>query len=245
VALDVSSASKALQLADQVREVASLFKVGKQLFTAVGPEVVRDLQASGRKVFLDLKFHDIPNTVRAAVREAAKLGVNMLTVHAAAGSKVLRAAAEAAAEGANRPLILAVTVLTSFTDADLEETGVSGRVRDHALKMAQLARSVGCGGIVTSAREAGALRHELGPDFVIVTPGIRPAGAEADDQARAATPAEAIRAGATYIVVGRPITGAANPAQEARRIVDEIAAAANTGAGPGSPRRSGLSRLAR
>lgn len=247
MALDVSSASKALQVANQIGEAVSLFKVGKQLFTAEGPQVVRDLLASGRKVFLDLKFHDIPNTVAAAVREAAQLGVSMLTVHAAGGARVLRAAVEAAAESPSRPLILAVTVLTSFTDTDLEETGVGGRVRDQALRLALLARAAGCGGVVTSAQEATAIRRELGPGFAIVTPGIRPAGADADDQARVVTPAEAIRAGATYIVVGRPITAAADPARAARRIVDEIAAASANDAGlaSGSAFEAGLSKISR
>jgi orotidine-5'-phosphate decarboxylase len=222
VALDVNTAAEARRLAGALGDAAGVFKVGKQLFTAAGPSVVRDLVASGRKVFLDLKFHDIPNTVAGAVREAGRLGASMLTVHASGGAKMLRAAAEAAAGG---PLVLAVTVLTSLGDEDLREIGVSGRVLDQALRLAALARDNGCGGVVASPQEVRELRRELGGGFAIVTPGIRPAGESAGDQARVATPTDAIRAGATYLVVGRPITGAADPAAEAGRIVAEIAAA--------------------
>ena len=225
VALDVSSAAAAQKIVAAVGDSAFLYKVGKQLFTAEGPAVVRDLVASGRRVFLDLKFHDIPNTVAAAVAEAAKLQVSMLTVHASGGSRMLRAASEAAAGSPDKPLILAVTVLTSLGDADVQEVGFSGRVVDNVLRLAALARSSGCGGIVTSAKEAREVRRELGAGFAIVTPGVRPAGSEAGDQARVVTPAQAIAAGATHIVVGRPITAAANPAAAARAIVEEMAGA--------------------
>lgn len=225
VALDVSSAAAAQKIVAAVGESAFLYKVGKQLFTAEGPAIVRDLVASGRRVFLDLKFHDIPNTVAAAVTEAAKLKVSMLTVHASGGSRMLRAASDAAAASPAKPLILAVTVLTSLGDADVQEIGFSGRVVDNVLRLAALARSSGCGGIVTSAKEASEVRRELGAGFAIVTPGVRPAGSEAGDQARVVTPAEAIAAGATHIVVGRPITAAANPASAARAIVEEMSGA--------------------
>jgi orotidine-5'-phosphate decarboxylase len=225
VALDVSTAAAAQKIVAAVGESAFLYKVGKQLFTAEGPAVVRDLVASGRRVFLDLKFHDIPNTVAAAVAEAAKLKVSMLTVHASGGSRMLRAAGDAAAASPAKPLILAVTVLTSLGDADVQEIGFSGRVVDNVLRLAALARSSGCGGIVASAKEAREVRRELGAGFAIVTPGVRPAGSEAGDQARVVTPAEAIAAGATHIVVGRPITAAANPAAAARAIVEEMAGA--------------------
>ena len=152
VALDVSSASRARQIVASLGEAISIYKIGKQLFTAEGPQVARELIASRRKVFLDLKFHDIPNTVAQAVAEASKLGVSMLTVHALGGSKMLRAAAEAAAAAKNPPLILAVTVLTSLGDEDLSEIGVSGRVLDQALRLAALARTAGCGGVVASAQ---------------------------------------------------------------------------------------------
>jgi orotidine-5'-phosphate decarboxylase len=222
VALDVSSSSEARRIVQSVGEAANYFKVGKQLFTAEGPQVVRDLVASGRKVFLDLKFHDIPNTVGKAVQEAKKLGASMLTVHACGGGKMLKAAVEAAAGG---PLVLAVTVLTSFTDEDLQEIGVAGRVVDQVLRLAEVARIAGCGGVVTSAHETRQVRKLLGTGFAIVNPGVRPQGADAGDQARVVTPAEAIAAGATHIVVGRPITAAPNPAKAAEAIVAEMEAA--------------------
>jgi orotidine-5'-phosphate decarboxylase len=222
VALDVSSAAQARQIVQSIGESASTYKIGKQLFTAEGPQIVRDLVASGRKVFLDLKFHDIPNTVAGAVAEAAKLGVSMLTVHASGGSKMLKAAAEAAAQSASRPMVLAVTVLTSLSDADLAEIGVSGHVQTQVLRLGSLARAAGCGGLVASGQETRELRRELGSDFAIVTPGVRPTGTAAGDQARVLTPKDAIAAGATYLVVGRPILEAADPAQAAAAIVSEI-----------------------
>jgi len=222
VALDVPNAAEARRLAGQIGEAAGFFKVGKQLFTAEGPQIVRDLVASGRRVFLDLKFHDIPNTVAGAVTSAVELGVSMLTVHASGGSRMLRAAVEAAGTG---PMVLAVTVLTSLGDADLSEIGVAGRPRDLVLRLAGLARTSGCTGIVASPNEAAEIRGELGTGFAIVTPGIRPAGSQTGDQARIATPAEAIRAGATHLVVGRPITGVPDPAAAARSVLAEIDAA--------------------
>ncbi len=231
VALDVASASQARRIVSAIGEAANTYKVGKQLFTAEGPQVLRDLHASGRKTFLDLKFHDIPNTVGAAVRAAAELRVSMLTVHASGGSRMLRAAVEAAAAAPHHPMVLAVTVLTSLADQDLQEVGVSGRVPDQVLRLAALARSCGCPAVVASAQEARELRRELGAGFAIVTPGVRPVGQDKGDQARVATPAEAMTAGATYLVVGRPITAAADPAAAARRIVDEIASACGQPAG--------------
>ena len=224
VALDVPTARQAQAIVTAVGSPAPLFKIGKELFTAEGPAVVRDLVAAGRKVFLDLKFHDIPNTVAAAVREAAKLKVSMLTVHAAGGSRMLKAAAEAAAQSQLPPLLLAVTVLTSMTEQELAETGVSGTVPAQVLRLASLALRAGCGGIVASPLEAGELRRELGAGFAIVTPGVRPAGDDKGDQARVMTPRQAIEAGATHIVVGRPITAAANPAEAVRKIYQELAA---------------------
>jgi orotidine-5'-phosphate decarboxylase len=221
VALDVSSSTEARQIVQAVGESARLFKVGKQLFTAEGPQVVRDLVCSGRRVFLDLKYYDIPNTVAGAVAEAAKLGVSMLTVHGSGGEKMLRAAAEAASV---RPqlAVLAITVLTSFDEHDLEQVGVQGTVLDQVRRLAALAKGQGCAGVVASALEASALRQDLGQDFLIVTPGVRPAGAARGDQARVVTPAEAIAAGATHIIVGRPITDAPDPAKAARSIVEEM-----------------------
>ena len=222
VALDVPNAPDARRLSQTLGSSAGWFKVGKQLFTAEGPQLVRELTGAGRQVFLDLKFHDIPNTVSGAVRSAAALGAGMITVHASGGSAMLKAAVEAAASSAKSPLVLAVTVLTSLTDEDLEQIGIAGRVQDQVLRLAALARAAGCGGIVTSAREAREVRRELGEGFAIVTPGIRPAGEQRGDQARVDTPAEAIRSGATHIVVGRPITGAADPKAAAEAIVKEI-----------------------
>ncbi|HXZ26851.1 MAG TPA: orotidine-5'-phosphate decarboxylase [Terriglobales bacterium] len=222
VALDVEKALLAREIVAKVGASASTYKVGKQLFTAEGPQVVRDLVASGRKVFLDLKYHDIPNTVGKAVAEACALGVSMLTVHGAGGSKMLRAAVEAAASSPGKPLILAVTVLTSFSDEDLREVGFPTTVLEQAQKMGRLAQTCGCGGVVTSPREARALRQLLGPGMAIVTPGVRPAGADQGDQTRVATPAQAIAAGASHIVVGRPITAAPDPAAAARAILEEI-----------------------
>jgi len=222
VALDVSSAAAAQKIVAAVGDSASCYKVGMQLYTAEGPRVVRDLVASGRRVFLDLKYHDIPNTVAAAVYQAAGLGVSMLTIHASGGGKMLRAATEAARSRNAALMVLGVTVLTSLDDNDLDKLGVHGRVQDQVLRLAALALADGCHGVVASAQEASALRNELEGDFAIVTPGVRPAGAEPDDQARVVTPAEAIAAGATHIVVGRPITGAADPAAEARAILGQI-----------------------
>ena len=222
VALDVSSAAEARQIVTAVGGSATIFKVGKQLFTAEGPQVVRDLIASGRKVFLDLKFHDIPNTVAGAVASASTLGVSMLTVHASGGSKMLKAACEGASQGKTKPLILAVTVLTSLNDTDMQEQGITAGVESQVLRLAGMALQAGCGGVVASAREAANLRRSLGTGFAIVTPGVRPAGSDAGDQARVVTPKDAIAAGADYIVVGRPITGAKDPASAAAGILAEI-----------------------
>ena len=233
VALDVSSAAAARKIVTDLGDSVHIYKVGMQLYTAEGPQVARDLLNSGRQVFLDLKYHDIPNTVASAVREAAQLGVSMLTVHASGGEKMLRAAAEAAGAHARvaadvhvRPLqILAVTVLTSMDESELQQTGVSSKLLEQVLRLAAMAIDAGCAGVVSSAREVKALRAKLGEDFLIVTPGVRPAGSDHGDQARVVTPAEAIQAGATHIVVGRPITAAKDPASAARAIQQEIRSA--------------------
>jgi orotidine-5'-phosphate decarboxylase len=222
VALDVSSAAAAEKIVAAVGDFALTYKVGMQLFTAEGPSVVRDLVASGRRVFLDLKYHDIPTTVGSAVREAANLGVGMLTVHAGGGGKMLRAAVEAARSVNPALMILGVTVLTSMDDQDLDRVGVKGQVVEQVLRLARLAIANGCQGVVASALEAAALRAELGSHFLIVTPGVRPAGKDHADQSRVVTPSEAIAAGATYIVVGRPITAAASPGDEARAILEQM-----------------------
>jgi orotidine-5'-phosphate decarboxylase len=221
VALDVSTAAAAQKIVAAVGDTALTYKVGMQLYTAEGPQVVRDLVAAGRRVFLDLKYHDIPNTVGSAVSEAAKLGVSMLTVHASGSAKMLRAAADAAQA---RPglMVLAVTVLTSMDGDDLETIGMQGSVAESVVRLAKVALANGCQGIVTSAREASKVRTELGGEFAIVTPGVRPAGSSIGDQKRVVTPAEAITAGASHIVVGRPITEAPDPAAQARAILSQI-----------------------
>lgn len=225
VALDVPTAAEAQGIVTALGDAVSTYKVGKQLFTAAGPGVVRELIGSGRKVFLDLKFHDIPSTVAAAVRSASELGVSMLTVHASGGSRMLKAAVEAASAAKRPPMVLAVTVLTSFSDADLKEVGVAGPARGQVLRLASLAQRAGCGGVIASAREAQLVRRTLGAGLAIVTPGVRPAGGPKDDQTRVTTPAEAIAAGADYVVVGRPIIGAKDPAAAARAILEEMSAA--------------------
>jgi orotidine-5'-phosphate decarboxylase len=233
VALDVSSAAAAQKVVSALGDSVRIYKVGMQLYTAEGPQIVRDLVNSGRRVFLDLKYHDIPNTVASAVREAAQLGVSMLTVHASGGEKMLRAAADASRVGADvhqLPVqILAVTVLTSMDESDLHQTGVSGTLLDQVLRLASTALDAGCDGVVSSAREVRALRAKLGENFLIVNPGVRPVGSDHGDQARVVTPAEAIQSGATHIVVGRPITAAKDPAAAAQAIQQEIRAAADEG----------------
>jgi orotidine-5'-phosphate decarboxylase len=222
VALDVSTADEARRLVRALGDTVTTYKIGKQLFTAAGPQLVTEFVAAGYRIFLDLKFHDIPNTVYAAVHSAVRLGVSMLTVHASGGPKMLRAAVEAAGQGDKPPLVLAVTVLTSLAEEDLALIGVQGKVQDQVLRLAALAIESGCGGIVASALEVCELRRKLGSEFAIVTPGVRPTGVPAGDQARVVTPLEAIAAGATHLVVGRPITEAQNPAAAAKAVLREI-----------------------
>jgi len=221
VALDVSSIGAARRIVAAVGESVSVYKIGMQLHTAEGPRAVQEIAGMGKQIFLDLKYHDIPNTVAAAVRVALKSGAGMLTVHGAGGSDMLNAAVEAA-QGSSLKL-LAVTVLTSMDSDDLREIGVEGDLRDQVFRIASIALNAGCAGVVSSAREVRTLREKLGDDFLAVTPGVRPAGAHHGDQARVVTPAEAIAAGASHIVVGRPITGAADPARAAQEILEAMA----------------------
>ena len=220
VALDVSTGHAAREIVQRIGDAAGIYKIGLQLFSAEGPQIVRDMVGSGRRVFLDLKLHDIPNTVGHAIKAAAELGPSMITVHASGGPAMLRAAVEAAG---SRMSVLAVTVLTSFRDADLRHTGVPHSMEEQVVQLAALARAAGCAGVVSSPRETAQLRRFFGDNFAIVNPGVRPAGSDKDDQERTATPSEAIAAGASHIVVGRPITKASNPAEAAQAVIAEMA----------------------
>jgi len=222
VALDVPSATAARTLVDRLSGKVGMFKVGSQLFTAAGPDFVRELTGRGEKVFLDLKFHDIPNTVGHAVAAAGALGVSLLDVHGLGGKAMMEAAAAALPQG---PRLLAITILTSHDEASLGSLGLSGSLPDAVRRLARLAQEAGLQGVVASPQEIALIRESCGPKLLIVTPGIRPAGARPGDQARPATPAAAVAAGADYIVVGRPITEAADPAAAAAAIVAEMAAA--------------------
>ncbi|MFQ5718385.1 MAG: orotidine-5'-phosphate decarboxylase [Acidobacteriota bacterium] len=222
VALDAADRDDALRLAEQLAPVISTFKVGLELFAAHGPLIVRELAATGSHLFLDLKLHDIPNTVGRAICSLRALpGLRWLTVHTAGGRAMLDAAVEAAGK-MPAPAVVGVTVLTSLGDADLGEIGVSGPPAAQVQRLADLALRCRLGGLVCSPREVALLRQVCGPDFPLITPGIRPAGAPAADQKRVATPAEAIEAGASHLVVGRPITAAAAPLDAARRLLDTL-----------------------
>jgi orotidine-5'-phosphate decarboxylase len=222
VALDFPDAMSALDLARRLDPSACRLKVGKELFTAAGPTVVQQLVARGFGVFLDLKFHDIPNTVAAACHAAARMGVWMLNVHASGGRAMLTAAREAIGSRSERPKLIAVTVLTSLHAEDLTDIGVSGTPEEAVSRLALLSKGCGLDGVVCSALETTHLRSLCGEDFCLVTPGIRPAHADADDQQRISTPASAIAAGASYLVIGRPITRAPDPATALRMINQEI-----------------------
>jgi orotidine-5'-phosphate decarboxylase len=220
--LDVPTALEAIDTAAKLREHVGVVKVGLQLFTAVGPSILEVGPEYGIDVFLDLKLHDIPNTVERAARNAARLGVAMLTVNASGGGAMLRAAVTGAASAERPPAVLAVTVLTSLDDAALDSLGIGGGAAGRVSAWASLAKMCGCGGVVCSPQEASRLRAAFGPGFKLVTPGVRPAGEATGDQRRVATPREAIAAGADLLVVGRPITAAPDPAAAAESILAEI-----------------------
>lgn len=232
VALDVDSAEQALGLVERLRGIVGMFKIGKQLFTAAGPDIVRRIVGMGEGVFLDLKYHDIPNTVAKAGIEATRLGANIFNVHALGGASMMRATAEAVGEfaereGLARPLILGVTILTSHTQDTLRELGIERELPAQVVHLAQLCAASGIDGVVASPQEIAPIRAAVqNPSFVILTPGVRPAGAALNDQARVMTPGEAIRTGASLLVVGRPILAASDPAVAARKIVEEIEQAA-------------------
>ncbi len=223
IALDYDTPAEAVALADSLRGEGCRMKIGKELFTRGGPAVVEAVMARGFEVFLDLKFHDIPNTVAAACRAAAELGVWMMNVHASGGRRMMEAAREALEQaGSGRPRLIAVTVLTSLDQADLREIGWQGTPAENVMRLAGLARDCGLDGVVCSPREAAELRQAMGEEFLLVTPGVRPAGSEAGDQRRVMTPAEALAAGATHLVIGRPITRAPDPAQALASIEAEL-----------------------
>lgn len=236
VALDFDSLTSAVKFATKIADLVGMFKIGGQLFTAAGPAAVKEVAALGPGVFLDLKFHDIPNTVAGAVLSAAAIsGVQLLNVHALGGTAMMGAAVQSicavSAMGEDRPRLLAVTILTSMDQKSMREVGIAGSPNARAVQLARLAKKAGVDGVVASVKEARAIRKACGEKFLIVTPGVRPSepgkrtAGKADDQARTATPGEAIRAGADFLVVGRPILMAADPRAEIQAIVEEIAAA--------------------
>ncbi len=235
VALDVDTGARALELASALKGIAGGFKVGSRLFTLEGPALVRSLVATGARVFLDLKFHDIPNTVAQAVESAVQTGAWMINVHASGGIPMMQAAAQASRETAQRlhrptPLLIGVTVLTSMDDTVLRETGVARPLMEQVVALAKMAQSAGLDGVVASPLETAAIRQACGDRFAIVTPGIRgaSAGTDKNDQTRTMGPAEAVRAGASYIVVGRPIIGAPDPRHAAEAIATELGSPATT-----------------
>ncbi len=223
VALDVRDRTAALRLVEQLKGLAGMFKVGLELYTACGPALVSEIIESGERIFLDLKFHDIPNTVAGAARSAARLGVSIFNLHTLGGAEMMRAAADAIAETRPRPALLGVTVLTSLNKTDLAEVGVASEVENEVLRLALLAHDSGLDGVVASPREIRSIRERIPSErFIILTPGIRPAWSESGDQKRIATPSAALRDGADFIVVGRAITASPDPRSAAERILEEV-----------------------
>ena len=224
VALDFPAAADALALVDRLEPGSCRVKVGKELFTRAGPQLVVELRDRGFDVFLDLKFHDIPNTVASACHAAADMGVWMLNVHALGGARMLAAAREGIARSGHHPLLIAVTILTSMDAGDLAAVGLSGTPQENVLRLASLVSECGLDGVVCSSRESALLRREIGAGLLLITPGIRPAGSSADDQRRIMTPVEAIRQGSSYLVIGRPVTQADDPVAVLRTINSDLAA---------------------
>lgn len=221
VALDYADAASTLNLVNQLDPALCKLKVGKELFTAAGPQLIEKLIAKNFQVFLDLKFHDIPNTVKNACEAASNLGVWMLNVHASGGSAMMQAALEGVNKSKHQPYLIAVTVLTSMNQASLNEIGIETSVENHVLKLAKLTEIAGLHGVVCSALEAQLLKKHLANDFLLITPGIRPASANLDDQSRVLTPSQALQMGASYLVIGRPITQADNPLKALEAILVE------------------------
>lgn len=224
IALDYSASAPALALVERLQPSLCRLKVGKELFTACGPALLEQLMRRGFEVFLDLKFHDIPNTTAQACKAAASLGVWMVNVHASGGRRMMEAAREGMANFAKPPKLIAVTVLTSMAQADLVELGITVTAAEQVLRLAGLAQASGMDGVVCSAQEAALLRKQAGAEFCLVTPGIRPANAAADDQSRVMTPQAALQAGSNYLVIGRPVTQAADPLQALLDICRDIGA---------------------
>jgi orotidine-5'-phosphate decarboxylase len=220
VALDFPTQAKALALVSALSSSVSTYKIGLQLYTVAGPAIVQAVAATGAKIFLDLKLHDIPNTVAKAVTAAGELGVQMLTIHLSGGSAMLKAAVEVKPPHLS---LLGVTVLTSATQETLGEIGIDSDLQDQVVRLAELGKSSGVDGLITSPHEVGLLRAQLGPEITLFTPGVRPAWAAADDQKRFTTPLQALKGGADYLVVGRPITAAADPQAAVERVVEEMA----------------------
>ncbi|MEN8177465.1 MAG: orotidine-5'-phosphate decarboxylase [Pseudomonadota bacterium] len=223
VALDYPDARQALNLVEQLEPSLCRLKVGKEMFTRLGPTFIEQLSSRGFEIFLDLKFHDIPNTVAAACDAAADLGVWMMNLHASGGRRMMEAARDRLEQRSQRPLLVAVTILTSLSAEDIAEVGFQGEPAENVMRLAELASRSGMDGVVCSPREAAGLRARIGADFLLVTPGVRPKDAVADDQRRVMTPADAVKAGASHLVIGRPVTGASEPIEALRRISGEIA----------------------
>lgn len=222
VALDFNNKAQVTSLVKQLDPSDCRLKIGKELFTSFGPDIVREVQDMGFEVFLDLKFHDIPVTVAKACRSAADLGVWMLNVHALGGANMMKSAVQSVQDSQNSPILIAVTILTSHSSSDIHQIGINGDVEQNVLSLANLARNCGLTGVVCSAKETNILRKEIQDDFILVTPGIRPAGSDTNDQKRVVTPKEALQMGSTYLVIGRPVTQSKEPEKALKSIINSL-----------------------